>query len=62
MQRTDRRAMALSERERERDPADGLCGGIDIAVTSSAVLVVDGWAAAIATERVTREFTELLAG
>jgi hypothetical protein len=62
MQRTDRRAMALTEREHELDPADGLCGDLDIAVTASAVLIVDGWAAAIATEHITRSFTELLAG
>ena len=62
MRRTDLRALALSERERELDPADGLCGGLDIAVTSSAVLIVDGWPVAIATERITRAFTELLAG
>ena len=62
MRRGDLRALALTERERERDPADGLCGGLDIAVTSSAVLIVDGWPVAIATERITRAFAELLAG
>ena len=62
MRRTDCRALALTERERELDPADGLCGDIPVAVTSSAVLIVDGWAAAIATERITRAFAELLAG
>jgi hypothetical protein len=35
--------------------------GLDIAVTSSAVLVVGYWPAAIATERITRSFTQLLA-
>ena len=62
MQRTDLPALALTERERELDPADGLCAGLPIAVTSSAVLIVDGWRVAIATERITRAFTELLAG
>ena len=62
MRRTDLRAMALTERERELDPADGLCGDLDIAVTSSAVLIVDGWPAAIATERIPRDFIDLLAG
>jgi hypothetical protein len=62
MRRTDRRAMALSEHMRELEPADGLCGDLDIAVTSSAVLIVDGWPAAIATERIPRDFIDLLAG
>lgn len=62
MRRADRRAMALSEHERERDSADGLSGDLDIAVTSSAVLIVDGWPVAIATERIPREFIDLLAG
>ena len=57
MQREDRRALALTGHERERDSPDAL----DIAVTSSAVLVVDTWPAAIATERITRSFAELLA-
>ena len=61
MRRTDRRALALSDHERERCPADGLSGGLDIAVTASAVLIVDGWPAAIATERIPREFIDLLA-
>lgn len=62
MRRTDRRALALSDHERERCPADGLSGGLDIAVTASAVLIVDGWPAAIATERIPRDFIDLLAG
>ena len=62
MRRTDLRALALTERERERNPAEGLFRGLDIAVTSSAVLMVDNWRVAIATERITRAFTELLAG
>lgn len=56
MRRDDRRALALTGREHERDD-----DGLDIAVTSSAVLVVGYWPTAIATERITRSFTELLA-
>jgi hypothetical protein len=66
MRRTDRTAIALSERMHEFDLDDeDLPPGtadLDIAVKASAVLIVDGWAAAIATERITRSFTELLAG
>lgn len=56
MRRADRRALALTERE--PDPGDD---GLDIAVKSSAVLIVGDWPAAIATERITRAFAELLA-
>lgn len=56
VRRTDRRALALSARE--HNPGDDL----DIAVTSSAVLVVGDWPAAIAAERITRSFADLLAG
>lgn len=64
MQRFDLRAMALSEQMSELHPADGLPAGLDldIAVTSSAVLIVHGWRVAIATERIPRDFISLLAG
>ena len=63
MRRADPLALALSERESERHPAEGLPGDLDldIAVTASAVLIVGGWRAAIATERIPREVIDLLA-
>ena len=56
VQRIDRRALVITE----HDPVDG-DGELDIAVKSSAVLVVGGLKAAIATERITRDFTSLIA-
>ena len=55
VQRADRRALVITGHDAELDPGDG---GLEIAVRSSAVLVVLGWPAAIATERVTRAFLE----
>ena len=52
MIRTDRRAMALTEY---------MAGGTDVAVRASAVIVVRGWLAAIATEEIPRAFVELIA-
>ena len=50
MERTDRRELVLAEQDhQEKD-------GLDIAVKASAVLLVDGWRAAIATEWVPRAY------
>lgn len=56
VERSDRRALALTEREQTGDD------DLDIAVKASAVLVTGNWKAAIATENIPRSFTELLAG